>query len=221
MIRLIARPAWVITVSITLLIIALRLTARPDQHTAAFFAPPADCALPCWQGITPGATTIDEAVALLEANTWVEGITRTDSPPSTALVNWTWSSDYPYGSGSTEPPPTLIGRGGVVWQVYLPTNLRFGDVWALLGAPDGGTVETSGTSWTVWVDNIAFYRDKSLWAETSITGTCLTVDPAALWQWRTSFWLRAGAWTLPQEIDYPIYVTALRTGYYRVRAIFC
>ncbi len=220
MIRLIARPAWVIAVSITLLVVALRLTAHPDQHAAAFFAPTAGCALPCWQGITPGETTVDEAVALLKANDWIEAVTRTDSPPSTVLLNWTWSDAYPYGS-SADPPPMLIGRSGIVWQVYLPTNLRFGDVWLTLGKPDGGTVVNAGDPWTVWVDNEAYYLDQSLWVETSVTGTCLTVDPAALWQWRTSFWLHSGIWTVPPKTDYPTYVTALRTGLYRVRGIYC
>ncbi len=221
MTRLIVRAALALTLIGGLLIGAIRLLARSELPAGVFFTATTDCTLPCWQGITPGETSVDEAIALLAANSWVEGMTRANASPSTVLINWTWSSDYPYGSRSAEPPPTLIGRSGVVWQIYLPTDLRFGDVWALLGAPDGGTVQTSGSPWAVTIGNIADYRDWSLWAETSVTGTCSTVDPAALWGWRTSFWLHVDNWALPPATEYPIYVTALRTGFYRVRAVYC
>src|SRR5436305_9620486 len=71
---------------------------RAHDDVRQFLAPTPACAMPCWQGIQPGVTTIDQANALLSANPWIDTVQVVDQPPATYLY-WKWSARKPEFAG--------------------------------------------------------------------------------------------------------------------------
>jgi len=91
---------------------------------------PDGCAPPCWAGIRVGATTREEALTLLAANPWIGQVFSSEQQ-----ISWRWSGAQPALIDGERDG--LIGLGGgVVQRIRLQTRIRFGDLWALYGAPD-------------------------------------------------------------------------------------
>src|SRR5215207_1071315 len=114
--------------------------SRPYDASALhpLLSPPRGCAMPCWGGIQPGATTREEAVALLEGNVWVSEVY-----PSLTAVDWVWSGSQPAFFDTSSP--TFQGRMELTdWEspnttiasVVMRTHLTFGELWLALGQPD-------------------------------------------------------------------------------------
>ncbi|MEO8393954.1 MAG: hypothetical protein ABI700_13265 [Chloroflexota bacterium] len=139
-----------------LLILLLFAGALIGLRAALFHAPPAndeagrfvlsDCAMPCWQGIQPGVTRIDDAILLLNSNPWVKGLQIVERPPSTYLY-WDWSAVKPRFAGDPHAliPPEMWGQNGVIQLIFIPTSLAYGEVSLLLGAPNRGLFAVSST----------------------------------------------------------------------------
>jgi hypothetical protein len=114
--------------------------ARPfDSPLRAVFAD--GCPMPCFMGIRPGVTTVDEAVALLSAHEWVGEIEISiglNQLPNTVL--WTWSGRQPgfiqdtiYGNPYRG---NLRIRNRMVTAIWIPTTVALGELWLLGGNPD-------------------------------------------------------------------------------------
>jgi hypothetical protein len=106
--------------------------ARPydDPEMRAFLTPPQGCAAPCFMGVQPGTTTMDEAVAILEASGWIDKVET-----GGRFYDLLWSGEQP-DFIDDESLNYLMIRAGVVDLIRLRTRLRLGDVVALLGRPD-------------------------------------------------------------------------------------
>ncbi len=115
------------------------IRARPYENEAAraLLFPPEGCLMPCWEGIRPGHTRIDEALSLLRAHPWITEID--ESFYHLYGVYWRWSPLR---------PPLIQERGSnTLWfdsqnrvsSVELLTHIRLGDARLLLGAPASWT----------------------------------------------------------------------------------
>jgi len=121
----------------------LGVRAQPSGNAVRqFLAPDAACAMPCWQGIQPGISTVDQANALLDANAWVRAVQVINQPPSTYLY-WQWSDQKPAFAGDPQRaiPPVMWADHGIIQMIYIPTGLSYGDVSLLLGVPMPGSFE--------------------------------------------------------------------------------
>jgi hypothetical protein len=112
------------------------LLAQPRDDTAmrAFFAPPQDCATPCFLGIRPDVTTYDQALAILRAQPWIDTI-----KDETDALSWTWNGKQP-SFVSDFDSNFLLARidflNGVVNSIRIPTTTHWADFYFLFGAPD-------------------------------------------------------------------------------------
>ncbi|MBI1258683.1 MAG: hypothetical protein GC204_14540 [Chloroflexi bacterium] len=134
MIQFILRTIFVLALSFALTVGAIVAQPRDDAAMRAFFAPPPGCAAPCFIGIRPGVTTYDQALAILRAQPWIDGI----KDESNAL-SWTWNGTQP-GFVSDFENNFLLARidfaNGVVESIRVPTTTRWADFYFLFGAPD-------------------------------------------------------------------------------------
>ena len=91
-------------------------TSTPTQSTGPIIAsvtkesPPKDwtsrwlrgipCQPPCWEGITPGKTTADEATGLLQKSSLIANVSITTSlmAPYDKLIIWNWADNSKGGS---------------------------------------------------------------------------------------------------------------------------
>jgi len=124
---------------------AALLHALPaSDDVRRFLLPAPDCAMPCWQGIQPGVTTVDQASALLGANPWIEGLQIVERPPSTYLY-WNWSNQKPAFVGDPRAliPPEIWAQNDTIQLIFIPTALAYGQVSLVLGRPHRGSFGVS------------------------------------------------------------------------------
>ncbi len=75
-------------------VVMLLIRAQPyDDHELRALLMPDDCEMPCFMGIRPGVTTVDEAVKLLQNNSWVGTI---DQNREANYLSWTWNGQQPF-----------------------------------------------------------------------------------------------------------------------------
>src|SRR5882762_8583233 len=84
--RLILIPLALFTAALLLI-----HTQPYDDHDLRQLLLPEGCPAPCFMGIRPGVTTMDEAEQLLNENQWVNKITFA----SDTYIAWTWNGKQP------------------------------------------------------------------------------------------------------------------------------
>lgn len=111
----------------------------------ALITPPANCAMPCWNAVQPGLTTVQDAVAILEADPTVA-----DYLVSPGKISWWWNGEQSPLLDSTERAfhgrmeYALINGQDTITSIVLDTNVLMGDVRLTLGEPDTVTLYTVG-----------------------------------------------------------------------------
>ena len=103
--------------------------------------PPRGCSSPCFMGIQPGVTTVDEALSRLQASAWVETVYYIGEGLSSPDVQWDWNGTAP---DVFSQPAISYGGGlgiehGVVQYIEIKTEVALGDAWLYWGAPENYT----------------------------------------------------------------------------------
>ncbi|NDJ61234.1 MAG: hypothetical protein GYB67_08925 [Chloroflexi bacterium] len=112
----------------------LYLLPYDDGGLRAFFAATDDCASPCWQGITPGETTIDEVNAIMAAHPWIDALIGFD---------WWWSDAAPPFVDAEYARGAVWGvQNRVIGYLRLYSLSRLANVLITYGRPDGGRLRT-------------------------------------------------------------------------------
>ena len=88
--RLILLPLALITAALLLI-----RTQPYDDHELRELLLPDGCPAPCFMGIRPGVTTMDEAVRLLHGNKWVAEINKRVINNRYGFITWTWREQQP------------------------------------------------------------------------------------------------------------------------------
>jgi hypothetical protein len=114
-------------------VVLLLIRAQPyDDHALRALLMPEDCEMPCFMGIRPGVTMVDEAVRLLQANAWVSSVEQ----DGTVDIRWTWSGLQPRFILDSKPGYlTIAADRQRIAKVTLNTTLVVGDFWLMWGAP--------------------------------------------------------------------------------------
>ncbi len=104
-----------------------------------FLTPPPGCKVPCFMGIQPGKTTVEQALAILRANEAITQVQVRRPYYAQHSLNWRWV-DEP--QNRYESYTFLIEAGRidwptVPWQAWytLPSDITLGDVQLVLGEP--------------------------------------------------------------------------------------
>jgi hypothetical protein len=170
------RLAALLTVTFSAAIGLVRARPYNDPAMHTFLIPPHDCDSPCFLGVQPGVTTMDEAVVLLEASGWIAEVEA-----GGRFHDLLWSGDQPDFIDDESPNYFMI-RAGVVDSIRLRTRLRLGDVVALLGRPD------DSFSWLTGSGSGVFYA--MIYTQLGVEVSGFAPCPA----------LRREMWQMPVEI---------------------
>ncbi len=96
-------------------------TAKPSQEWSTRWLRGIPCTPPCFEGITPGKTTVEEAQKILQLNSLIKSFKVTPSFPKVtpeAYISWNWNQDI---IGNT--PSNVRGNGGLVrYDDHDPNN---------------------------------------------------------------------------------------------------
>lgn len=112
----------------------------------ALITPPANCAMPCWNGVQPGVTSVNAAVAILQADPTVA-----DVLVSPGKVSWWWNGEQSTLLDATgrafhgRMEYALVNGQETITSIVLDTNALMGDVRLTLGEPDALTLYTVGS----------------------------------------------------------------------------
>ncbi len=133
MIRFYLRLIMIPIALFTLVLILIH--AQPyDDHELRELLLPEGCPAPCFMGIRPGVTTMDEAVKLLNASSWIKQITFRSS----TYISWNWSTQSPNWVDKTIEGSVSIYNDTITYM-ELGTLLYLGDI--LLEMPTNGLLE--------------------------------------------------------------------------------
>jgi hypothetical protein len=121
----------------TIPILLIHAQSYDDSELRGFLTPPEGCPAPCFMGIQPGVTTVDDAIAILQANEWVAEVSPTAfNRLGLQRIEWGWGGNV---SPLLEPDPIprsggrLIADEGIVQYMELLTRIRAGEAWLILG----------------------------------------------------------------------------------------
>jgi len=174
------RIALMLTITFMLFIGLLRVRPYDSNDLRGLLPMPNndDCPAPCWRGIRPGITTLEEAAAILYSDTWVQDVFM-----SPTLVSWAWTGAQP-ALVDGDHHGVLWARNGVVRQVKISLNVTFGEVWLLLDQPQQGDIQLSGATIsrpTIYrAAHLAVYAYPGGVLQTNSVLTC-PLNPGAFW----------------------------------------
>ncbi len=121
-----------VTIALYALILLIRAQPYDDADLRDLLMPP-DCQMPCFLGIRPGVTSVEEAVNLLQRHQWVSSVVQ-----QYGEVRWFWNGRQPtFLSGTGAPSLSSLPVNGVrvVDTLHIPTRLPAGLVDVLMGKP--------------------------------------------------------------------------------------
>ncbi|MAS36693.1 MAG: hypothetical protein CL610_22000 [Anaerolineaceae bacterium] len=145
--RLTIKLALLVILLMTAPIALIRLQPYDDSELRAFLNPPEGCPAPCFMGIRPRVTSIDEAVRLLEAHSWVQSVTvdyiyldaMTRYP---VQVYWEWSGQQPSLINDAGNRELWLFSRDVV-SIDVDTGIAMGELILAMGKPDNEHVDYS------------------------------------------------------------------------------
>lgn len=111
----------------TILIALIRAQPYDNSQLRVLLTSPETCPVPCFRGIRPGVTTLDQAYAILQGQA---DISEIDFNPSTQRISFTWDTQ------SAAYPSSLRAEDGIVSAIFIPTRLPLQDYWLTFGAPE-------------------------------------------------------------------------------------
>jgi hypothetical protein len=106
----------------------IRAFLHPDSCN-----PPTRTRTPCLLNLRPGETTLEEALTILNHHAWVAGLEAYGDDSQFIY----WSGAQPDFIDASEPGMVVI-ENGIVNKLRIPTQIRFGDLWLLMGQPQRG-----------------------------------------------------------------------------------
>jgi hypothetical protein len=141
MMGLLLKAAAVLTILFAACVALIRAQPYDDTQLRAFFTPSGNCPRPCFMGIRPGVSTVEEAMAILEAHDWIAGVNRYEATDGRGVTSLTaaWSGAQPDFIDSSEE--LWLGvEDNTVQGVFVSTRIPLARTWLLFGVPDYGGV---------------------------------------------------------------------------------
>ncbi|MEP6988427.1 MAG: hypothetical protein ABI970_22685 [Chloroflexota bacterium] len=135
----------------------LLIHAQPyNDHELRAVLLPEGCPAPCFMGIRPGVTTVDEAMKLLAANGWVDQINNQSS-----YISWKWRDQKPPWISQNEQGEIRLTDQRVS-TITIYTDLPLGNTRLAFGLPDVEMVDPEKDQNNPISLYMAFYNQKGL-----------------------------------------------------------
>ena len=144
------------TLLLVLPILLIQVQPPVVETMPVLLAPPEGCPAPCFMGIRPGVTTMDEAVSLLKTNAWVDRMRLEDyqldlrGVRANGWLSFTWSAAHPAQIDPTVPGRIYFAQADrqsnaiLVESIAIPTLLRTYQVQQWFGQASSGMVGIDG-----------------------------------------------------------------------------
>jgi hypothetical protein len=101
-----------------------------------------DCHAPCFMGITPGVTTYDEAIEILENHNWVETVIleTTGRNEYYAIIKWEWTDNAPEILRVTDLSSSVYSayRDNIIYHLFVYPDVSLSTILLNFGLPEKG-----------------------------------------------------------------------------------
>ncbi|MEP6988425.1 MAG: hypothetical protein ABI970_22675 [Chloroflexota bacterium] len=166
----------------------LLIHAQPyDDHELRELLLPEGCPAPCFMGIRPGVTTMDEAMNILKSHKWVYEVHQVGG-----TIDWTWSDASPTFIDRSAPGrlqlSTVPKEKCCVGIMTFKSTFVMGDVQLLLGQPTEIIISRNDTGSYTGLN--LFYRDRDM---RFFTGFNCPINPYMLWQKQETVYIESKA----------------------------
>jgi len=123
------------------------------QEPSVYLGDDSVCPIPCWYGITPGRSTIEESVSTLNSLPFITGTKTTTSKNVTDVF---WRYRWITADGS------IIFKDGKLIVIRItPSDLSLGDVFNKLGSPESVSAWYEPGDLVTYVVSL-YYLDKGV-----------------------------------------------------------
>ncbi|HVU09695.1 MAG TPA: hypothetical protein VHD90_00400 [Phototrophicaceae bacterium] len=147
LLRLLVNAAVLLTTVFALIVGGLRAQPRSDPLEADL----SHCAMPCWKGITPGSTSGEDALAVLDALTGLEPYQASCyQPPSDMCRHYSWLA----ANSKTPAAEMAIQRQAIQTVLFYAPGITLGDALLALdrlGVPFDGVDENDTNAGRIYV----------------------------------------------------------------------
>lgn len=103
-----------------------------DDHDLRQVLLPDGCPAPCFMGIRPGVTTLDEALSILKATGWVDHF-EYETDETSIDIKWNDSSPTWLPRNGARGDTSLWINKGLISQLNFETNLTLGTIQLSIG----------------------------------------------------------------------------------------
>ncbi|HLV35133.1 MAG TPA: hypothetical protein VKY59_08480 [Spirillospora sp.] len=184
------RLVFGLTISFTVLILLIR--AQPyNGSTVQALLLPQDCRAPCFQGLQPGQTGLNEALQYFSEQPQLQYFIQRSDPPSRELAVLHWREANTGLSGS------LIFAGGRLEEITL-SGLRLHEIWLALGEPDGGQMVTE----MIYLDRQRFLLMPRVHMGYYLANNFrINISPACGWFWQQRVYIVFSKTAVPDDLN--------------------
>lgn len=141
MARFYLRVMPLLAIIIAAMLIFPRTQPLPDDNLRPLLMPE-DCAAPCFMGIRPGVTTIDEAVGILKASGWTADIRMQPSASRWIIVQWNTNAPAWLRPANVYNETSMAMLDSRIDEIHVITDLRLADAELLFGRPNATFIST-------------------------------------------------------------------------------
>ena len=126
---------WILLLWGLFLLPVLLIRAQPydDSELRAFLTPPEGCPAPCFMGIRPGVTTVEEVTAILGQSKLFRYRMNPSAPDNIFL-----RTNAPHDIIVDINTNALRIENRIVEEVEIQTNISLAELWVTYGQPDWG-----------------------------------------------------------------------------------
>jgi len=101
-----------------------------------------DCAAPCFMGIRPGITSVDEAVRILKASGWTADIRMQPNASRWIVVEWNEHAPAWLRPPNVYNETSMVMLDSRIDEIHIITDLRLADAELLYGRPNATYIST-------------------------------------------------------------------------------
>lgn len=183
-----------LTLLFALVIGLIRAQPAPGSPLETFLDPPPGCRVPCFLGVRPYQTTIEQALAILRANDQVKQV-QVETTYDGQLIYWRWRDDP-----STFRRYAFRVVDNIVTDPIIPATTTLGDLQLALGEPE--VVVAAYTNESMRRVALIFeYPSRGL--HVIVTGIYLCqVDQEAFWQLHYQSGMYGSFYVEPGEVSF-------------------
>lgn len=180
MLQTVFRLGFLLTLCAVVPVAIIRAQPLDNHDLYALLTPHADCPAPCFMGIRPGDTSLDEAILALQQHPWVSAVNASESSLPDQIVWWAWGESAPEFVAA-HIPGRLDIAGGLASRITISLNTTYGDIALVRSLPDKHLL--SDVNGNGFCEYVAYYNHNSMMLDFDNT-FYPPITPQSLWRFR-------------------------------------